>query len=260
MIQTRRQPSRARRISWRALLGLSLLLLSLLVPAALHHTVVRAADGQASSSEHAAHQANGPGAQLARETREAEGEDENAGFKHSSAVGMVAKLTGLTVHEAYWLCVLVNFGIVAGFIVWVSKKHLPVAFRNRTASIQKAMQEARRASEEANRRLTEIESRLSRLDAEITAMRATAEQEAAQEEARIKAAAEEDARRIVESAEREIDAASKAARRELTAHAADLAVALAQQQAHVDLATDQALVRNFAQDLSADGASQKEQL
>ena len=66
------------------------------------------------------------------------------------------------------------------------------------------------------------------------------------EEARIKAAAEEDARKIVESAEQEIAAASKAARRDLTAYAADLAIALAKKQIHVDAGTDSALVRSFA--------------
>jgi F-type H+-transporting ATPase subunit b len=249
------QPQRSR--AFRSVLPGVFLSVFLLGLAIFSGSPARADDTGPAPPHTAAQQANGPGAQLARETREAEGEDENAGFKHSSAVGMVAKLTGLSVHEAYWLCMLINFGIVAGFIFWVSKKHLPPAFRNRTASIQRAMQEARRASEDANRRLSEIEARLSRLDNEIAGMRATAEQELAEEETRIKAAAEEDARRIVESAAREIDAATKAARRELAEHAADLAVGLAEQQAHVDLATDQALVRDFAQELTADGAPRK---
>ena len=46
-------------------------------------------------------------------------------------------------------------------------------------------------------------------------------------------------------------AAAKAARRELTAYAADLAVGLAQKQIRVDAATDQALVREFAGQLAA---------
>ncbi len=163
---------------------------------------------------------------------------------------MVAKLTGLSLDHAYWLCVLLNFGVVAGAIIYVSKKHLPGLFRNRTASIQKAMQEARRASEDANRRLSEIETRLSRLDSEIAGMRAAAEKEALAEEARIKAAAEEDGRKIVESAEQEIAAAAKLARRELTTYAANLAVSLAAKQIKVDAATDQALVRGFARELS----------
>jgi F0F1-type ATP synthase membrane subunit b/b' len=57
----------------------------------------------------------------------------------------------------------------------------------------------------------------------------------------------------VESAEQEIAAAAKSARRELTAYAADLAVSLAKKLIHVDASTDQALLRNFAQQLSANG-------
>jgi F-type H+-transporting ATPase subunit b len=87
-------------------------------------------------------------------------------------------------------------------------------------------------------------------------MRATSEKEAASEEERIKAAAAEDARHIIDSAGQEIAAATKAARRELTAHAADLAVNLAAKQIRVDQPTDQALVRSFAQQI-ADGGSGK---
>jgi F-type H+-transporting ATPase subunit b len=123
-------------------------------------------------------------------------------------------------------------------------------FRTRTANIQKGMEEARKASEEANRRLADIESRLAKLDAEIGAMRAVAEQEAAAEEQRIVAAAEEDKRKIVGSAEAEIAAAAKMARRDLKAYAADLAVTLAEKRVHVDIATDQALVRTFVEQLN----------
>jgi F-type H+-transporting ATPase subunit b len=191
--------------------------------------------------------------QLAKESREAAGEDDQSQFKHSGSVQWVAKVTGLDLEHAYWLCVLLNFVVIAAAIFWFSKKNLPATFRNRTASIQKAMEEARKASADANRRLAEIEARLSRLDVEIGGMRAAAEKEAAEEEQRIKAAAAEDARKIVESAEQEIAAAARSARRELTAYAADLAVSLAKKQIHVDAATDQALLRNFAQQLSSNG-------
>ena len=199
------------------------------------------------SSEHSARNNN---VELAKESREAAGEDEQAQFKHSASVQLVARLTGLSLEHAYWLCVLLNFAVIAGTIFYFSKKNLPGVFRGRTAFIQKAMQEARQASEEANHRLAEIEVRLSRLDAEIGGMREAAEKEAAAEEARIKAAAVEDARKIVDSAEQEIAAAAKSARRELTAYAANLAVSLAAKQIKVDAATDQALVRSFAKELA----------
>ena len=191
--------------------------------------------------------------QLVKESRKAAGEDDESQFKHSSSVQFVAKLTGLDLEHAYWVCVLLNFVVIAAVIVWFSKRNLPGVFRNRTISIQKAMEEARKASEDANRRLAEIESRLSKLDGEIAGMRAAADNEAAAEEQRIKAAALEDTRKIVESAEQEIAAAAKSARRELTAYAADLAVTLAKKQIVVDAATDHGLLHDFAQQLSGNG-------
>jgi F-type H+-transporting ATPase subunit b len=193
----------------------------------------------------------GAGEKLARETREAAGEekDETAEFKQSAAVRLVARLTGMSLEQAFWLSTGLNFVVIAAVILWAGRKYLPGMFRDRTSAIQKAMQEAQKASEEARRRLAEIESRLMKLDVEIGMMRDAAEKEGAAEELRLKAAAEEDARKIVQSAEQEIAAAIKAARRALTAYAADLAVGLAKKQIHVDATTDQALVRNFAGEL-----------
>lgn len=197
----------------------------------------------------------GVGQELAHESREAAGEeaDENKAFKESASVRLVAKWTGLSLQHAYWLCVLLNFVVIAAVLIWASGKYLPGMFRARTAAIQKAMQEAQKASEEARRKLAEIETRLQKLDVEIGSMRNNAEQEAAAEEARIQAAAQEDARKIVETAQQEIAAITKAARRDLTAYAADLAVSLAQKQIQVDAATDQMLVRNFAGELGSEG-------
>jgi len=185
------------------------------------------------------------------------GEDETEQFKRSASVHFLARITGLSLDSAYWLAVLVNFGIVVGLIAWASKKSLPAMFRNRNASIQKALEEARKASADANRRLADIESRLGHLDDDINQMRATSEKEAVAEEERIKAAAAEDAKHIAESARQEIEAATKAARRELTEHAADLAVSLAAKQISVDTPTDEALVRRFAKEISNGSARKK---
>lgn len=194
----------------------------------------------------------GPGRQLAHESREAAGEekDEMEEFKHSASVQAIHRLTGLSVQQSYWTSVAFNFVVIAALIIWAGRKFLPGIFRDRTAAIQKAMQEAQKASEEARRKLADIESRLQKLDVEIGRMRDAAEKEGEAEEARINAAAEEDAHKIVAAAEQEIAAAIKMARRQLTAHAADLAVGLAQKQIHVDAPTDQALVRNFAGQLA----------
>lgn len=210
---------------------------------------------QKQASRASAQQSGGPGRQLVHESKEAAGEekDQFAEFKQSASVQGISRLTGLGLQQSYWLSLVLNFVIIAGAIIWAARKYLPGTFLDRTAAIQKAMQEAQQASEDARRRLVDVEARLLQLDREIETMRGAAEKEGAAEETRIQAAAEEDARKIVASAEQEIAAAAKAARRQLTAFAADLAVGLARKQIHVDAATDQALVRNFSGQLG--GAS-----
>ena len=193
------------------------------------------------------------GGELAKESREAAGEDKNEALKHSSSVQWISKKTGLSVHGAYLVLVFLNFAIIAGIVIYFGRKYLPGIFRNRTADIQKAMEEARKASAEANRRLAEIEARLTRLDVEIGTMQANAEKEVEAEEQRIATATQEETRKIVDSAEQEIAAAAKLARRELKAFAADLAVALASKQIKVDPKTDQALVGGFAHELTQSG-------
>jgi F-type H+-transporting ATPase subunit b len=201
-----------------------------------------------------------PGRQLAHESREAAGEekDEMEEFKHSASVRLVSRITGLNLQQSYWLCFILNFAAIAALFVWAGRKYLPGMFRDRTVAIQRAMQEAQKASEEARRKLAEIETRLQKLDVEIGMMRDQAEKEGAVEEARIQATAEEDARKIIASAEQEIAAAAKAARRQLTAHAAELAVGIAAEQIRVDAATDQALVRDFAAQLATSDKSGKD--
>ncbi|MEY2413069.1 MAG: F-type H+-transporting ATPase subunit b [Acidobacteriaceae bacterium] len=195
------------------------------------------------------------GGQLAEHSREAAGEDENAQFKQSPSVKLLARVTGLSLEHAYLLSVLLNFAIIAGAVIFLLRKKLPGVFHDRTNSIQKAIAEARAASEDANRRLADIEVRLSKLGGEIQQMQVSADKEAVAEELRIKAAAEEDARQIVESATQEIAAAAKNVRRELKAYAADLAVGLARKQIRVDDATDHSLISGFARKLTDDGGS-----
>jgi len=214
------------------------------------HMFAQTAEATAAQSEHGASSANGL-------SHENSSEDDHAEFKQSASVKLLARITGLSMEGVYWLAVVLNFAIIAGLIAWASKKNLPAVFRNRTAMIQKSLEEARRASEEARERMAQIEARLGRLDEEITQMRLATDKEAAAEEERIKASAGEEAQRIVDSVEQEIAAAAKAARRELTAYAADLAVSLATKQIHVDASTDRALLRRFAEQLSENGGPGK---
>src|SRR5215510_1812211 len=186
--------------------------------------------------------------------KEAHGQesDPNEAFRHSDSVKLVAKITGLSVDAAYWLCIVLNFVLVVAILWVLLRKAIPAAFRNRTEAIQKRLEEARKASEDARRRLTEVESRLSRLDSEIERMRHEAEAGFKVEEERVMKAAEEEKRRIVQSAEQEIATAASAARRELKAYVAELAVNLAEEKIQITENTDETLVRHFASRLGKD--------
>lgn len=181
-----------------------------------------------------------------------EGEAADA-IRHSPSVKWIARHTGLTDDQAYWLCIVLNFAVIFFAIAGLMRKKLPGYFSGRTGAIQKGIEEARKMSEDARRRLDDVEGRLSRLDSEIAAMRTEAEENAKAEEQRILAAGEEERKRIVASAEQEIEMAANAARRELKSYVGELAIELAEKKIRVNKETDEALVRAFTNQLGKDG-------
>ena len=198
----------------------------------------------------------GAASERAKETREAAGEEqeENASLKHAKPIQWLARKIDWSVHGTHLLLSVLNFAIIAVIVFWAARKSLPGMFRNRTASIQQALEEARAASQDANRRLADIENRLRQLDVEIGQMQAAAEKEGDSEEVRIQKATEEEMRKVVATSKQEIATAAKQARRELAIHTANLAVTLARQQINVDSNTDQVLVRSFASKLASDSS------
>jgi len=218
-------------------------------------------DQQGQSSD----QPQNPNAEFGKElTKTSEEAAEEAGKKdakvemelkaeHSPVVSWIGRLINISPERAYFLSILINFGILIWFFWFLLKAKVPQMFRDRTALIQKGIKEAQAASADAARRLKDIEERLAKLGTEVAEIRASAETEAAAEEARIRQAAEEDKHRVVQSVEMEIDAIARNARRELKSYAANLAVDLASRKIRVDEPTDQALVREFVQQFGKDG-------
>jgi len=178
--------------------------------------------------------------------------EEEAAFKYSPAVRGISHVTGLSLESAYWLCVVINFAIVAVLIILAMKANLPAMFRGRTQEIQKGMEEARRSSEEARRKLQEIEARLSRMSVEIGEMQKHAEAEAKAEEERIRTSIAEEKHKILDSAQHEVTQATSAARRELQKYAVELAVAMAEKGIRVDAGEDKALVEDFSEQLASE--------
>jgi F-type H+-transporting ATPase subunit b len=118
----------------------------------------------------------------------------------------------------------INFAIVAGVVVWVFGKKLPPVFRKKAEAISSAITNATNAKAAADAQLREAESRLANLQKEVAQLRAVAERESTAEVERLRAVTQTDAQKIAAAAKAEIEAAERAARLELKALAANLAV------------------------------------
>jgi len=118
----------------------------------------------------------------------------------------------------------INFAIVAAVLIWLFAKKLPAWFRGNADKISSAITKATAAKEEAERQVREAETKLANLKQEIGVLQAAAQREAAEEGERIRALAQSDAKKVGVAAQAEIQAAERAARLELKALAAALAV------------------------------------
>ena len=205
---------------------------------------------------HASNEAAGRTGQEAEAGHHAEGEseahDEEAAFKYSAAVRGIARITGLSLTTAYWVCVIINFAIIAGFVIFIMKSNVPAMLRNRTQQIQKGMEEARLASEDAGRRLRDVEARLARLSSDIQDMQKQAESDARAEEERLRSSIDDEKQKILQAAEQEITQTANVVRRDLQKYAAELAVSFAEKGIRVDTNSDKALVEDFTEQLAAD--------
>jgi len=124
----------------------------------------------------------------------------------------------------------INFAIVAAVLLWLFAKKLPAVFRGNAEKISSAITKATAAKEEAERQVREAEAKLANLQREIAALEATARRETIEEGERIRVVAQNDAKKVGIAAQAEIEAAERAARLELKALAASLAVEGAESQ------------------------------
>jgi F-type H+-transporting ATPase subunit b len=148
-----------------------------------------------------------------------------------------------------WLGVgrFLNLFLVIAVVILVTRKPLSNFFSGRTRFIQEQLAEAQEARRVAEAKVAEIESRMGRLDDELREIKAAAEKEAQDEYQRLLAAAEQDAKRIVDRSRQEIEGLTRAAQTELKAHAAELSVQLAEEKIRSEItdADRERLVANF---------------
>jgi len=145
----------------------------------------------------------------------------------------------------------INFAIVAGVIVWVFGKLLPPVFRKKAEAVGLAITNATNAKAAAEAQLREAETRLANLEKEVAELRAHSEKEAAAEMERLRTATQSDAEKIAAAAKAEIAATERAARLELKALAANLAVDGAESLLAKQLnpKTQESLISNFVKSL-----------
>lgn len=178
--------------------------------------------------------------------------DENDAYRKSPMVVMIGKKLGMDAERSSSTFEMVNFAMLVLALGWVVVKFVPKLLRDRSSSIQKDLVDARTATEEARARLSGVEDRLSKLDGEIAAMRVRSEEDSVKEEQRLRAAVDEETKKILASAEQEITAATMHAQKQLQQHAAELAIEQAARKLVVSAETDRLLVQGFAQRLAGD--------
>jgi F-type H+-transporting ATPase subunit b len=151
-----------------------------------------------------------------------------------------------------WAFRVINFVILIFLGYWMLRK-APQWFRGRAAKIVAAIEDSRLVKQEADRLLSDSETRLAGLDQEVEHLRTVAQQDAAAEMLRIRATAKEEEAKVERAADAEIVAAERAARMELKALVAQLAVQRAEALLKEQVTPERqaALLRGFVQKLGS---------
>lgn len=123
-----------------------------------------------------------------------------------------------------------NFAILVGVLVYFLKSPLIGFLVSRIAAVKQALATASDMRAAAEAQLAEIDRKLRALPAELEALKKQGAEDVRAEQARITQAAAAERERLLDQARREIDMRLRIARRELMAHAAELAVGVARQR------------------------------
>lgn len=167
-----------------------------------------AAEGHAQPGEHAAAAEHG-------------GEAAEHGGEH----GMLAGLLWPTANFLVLLFVLNKF----------LRQPLTDYLASRSTQIRKDLVEAAELSSTANAQLADVDRKLKALPGELEALKKRGAEEIVAEEERIASAAAADRARLLTQTKREIEVRLQTAQRELSEHAASLAVDLAQARLKTDM-------------------------
>ena len=148
---------------------------------------------------------------------------------------------------------LLNFGLLVGILVYFLRTPLGAYLDSRSAQIRQDLVTAAEMRAAATAQLAEIEKRMQELPAELDALKRQGAEDVKAEQARISQTAAEERTRLLEQTRREIDMRMRIARRELTEHAAVLAVDVAEARIRRTITPDDQmrLVDRYATQLAA---------
>lgn len=217
-----------------------------LVSAAPHRAAAQASAGAPASSASASAPSSATGA--------AQEPDTNDQFLNAPAVRALARLLHLPLETTVVLFLGINFAVIFLLIAVPLGRYMPRILRKRSRNLGHDLEVAREATADAKARLSAVEAKLAGLGEEIARFRSEVEQEALQDEKRIKASLSEESARIVAAAEQEIGVAIAQAKRGLRSFAADLAIEHASKQLNLTAETDRALIHEFVAGVSSGGA------
>ena len=123
---------------------------------------------------------------------------------------------------------LANFAILAGVLVYFLRSPIAAYLSARGTTIRSELVAASDLRTMATAQLAEIERKLQTLPAELEALKKQGAEDVVAEQARIAQAAAVERERLIQQTRREVETRLRVARRELTEHAAQLAVQVAE--------------------------------
>ena len=123
---------------------------------------------------------------------------------------------------------LANFALLAGLLYYFLRGPIAAYLSSRSTQIRQDLVTASEMRAAATAQLAEIDQKMAALPAELETLRRQGAEDVRAEQARITQAAATERERLLEQTRREIDMRLRIARRELTEHAARLAVGVAE--------------------------------
>jgi F-type H+-transporting ATPase subunit b len=122
-----------------------------------------------------------------------------------------------------WILKLFNMIVFLGLLGWLLRKPVGGALTARGEQIRKDAAEARERRQKSDQMAADIQSRLTMIEQEVRAIRERAEADGQRQRQELIAAAEAEAKKILQAARNEVDNRLKTAKHELTEYAGELA-------------------------------------